>query len=218
MGMNRNEHPLSDIKKKLRLSMNKARNVCTDFQREQWSNKAIHHMTQEIESLGISNFLVYIPFRSELNTRPLIEWGWNKGLQVLVPRCDPSDYSMDIYPLHNWEELSSGSYGIEEPNPLLTSALGHHFVPEVIVVPGLAFDRVGGRLGYGRGYYDRLFERLQPYVDHTRAPILIGLGYEMQVVNKVPMDRHDAMLDILVTEKAIVNCDKEGNDGINSFQ
>ncbi|OAB46244.1 5-formyltetrahydrofolate cyclo-ligase [Paenibacillus glacialis] len=218
MGMNGNNDPLSDTKKKLRFNMNDERNSLSNIQREQWSNEAIYHMMQVLESMKISNFLVYISFRSELNTRPLIEWGWSKGLQVLVPRCNPKDYSMDIYSLRDWDELSSGSYGIEEPNPLRTSAFGHQCVPDVIIVPGLAFDRMGGRLGYGRGYYDRLYERLQPYVDHRRAPILIGLGYEMQVVNKVPMGRHDAMLDILVTEKAIVNCDKEGNDGINSFQ
>lgn len=218
MGMNGNNHPLSDIKKNLRFDMTNARNALTDIEREQWSNKAISYMTKVMESMTISNFLVYIPFRSELNTRSLIEWGWNKGLQVLVPKCDPSQYAMEIYPLHNWDELLRGTYGIEEPDPLRTSALRHHDVPDVIIVPGLAFDRVGGRLGYGRGYYDRYLERLQPYVDPKRSPILIGLGYEMQVVNRVPMDRHDAMLDILVTEKAIVNCDKEANDGIDSFQ
>ncbi|OAB48514.1 hypothetical protein PBAT_02450 [Paenibacillus antarcticus] len=218
MGMNWNNNPLSDIKKNLRSNMNNARNALTNVQREQWSSEAICHMTQKLESMRINNFLVYISFRSELNTRSLIQWGWNQGLQVLVPRCDPNDYSMDIHPLQDWDELASGSYGIEEPNPLRTSALGHEYVPEVIIVPGLAYDRLGGRLGYGRGYYDRLHERLQPYVDHKRAPILMGLGYEMQVVNKVPMDRHDAKLDILVTENGIVNCEKESNHGIDSFQ
>jgi len=218
MGMNGNNDPLSDIKKNLRYNMNNARNTLTNVQREQWSNEAIRHMTQKLESMRINNFLVYISFRSELNTRSLIEWGWNKGIQVLVPRCDPNDYSMDIYPLEDWDELASGSYGIEEPNPMRISALSREYVPEVIIVPGLAYDRLGGRLGYGRGYYDRLYERLQPYVDHKGAPILMGLGYEMQVVNKVPMDRHDAMLDILVTENGIVNCEKEGKHGIDSFQ
>ncbi|OAB39375.1 hypothetical protein PMSD_05485 [Paenibacillus macquariensis subsp. defensor] len=216
MGMNGNNAPLSDIKKNLRYNMNNARNALTNVQREQWSNEAIRHMTQKLEFMRINNFLVYISFRSELNTRSLIEWGWNKGIQVLVPRCDPNDYSMDIYPLQCWDELAFGSYGIEEPNPLRTCALGHDYVPEVIIVPGLAYDRLGGRLGYGRGYYDRLYERL--HVNHKRAPILMGLGYEMQIVNKVPMDRHDAMLDILVTENGIVNCEKEGKHGIDSFQ
>lgn len=207
--MNGNNHPLSDIKKNLRLAMTKARNECSSIQREQWSNEAIRHVTQEIEFMRISNFLVYIPFRSELNTRALIDWGWNKGLEVLVPKCDPRQYSMEIYPLRDWNELEPGAYGIEEPDPLRISALRHDFVPDVIIIPGLAFDRIGGRLGYGSGYYDRFLERLQPYVNHKKPPILIGLGYEMQVVHQVPMDRHDAMLNILITENGVVNCNKE---------
>jgi 5-formyltetrahydrofolate cyclo-ligase len=211
MCMNGNNHPNISIKKTMRLRLTKARNELSANQREQWSNEAASYITEKFESMGIANFLVYIPFRSELSTRSLIEWGWNKGLKVLVPRCDPSDYSMGIYHLQDWNELSPGAYGIDEPDPMRTRVLEHDFVPEAIVLPGLAFDRVGGRLGYGSGYYDRLFERLQPCFEADQPPVLIGLGYYMQIVSKVPMEIHDVALNFLVTEKGVVDCDKEDN-------
>ncbi|WP_438347564.1 5-formyltetrahydrofolate cyclo-ligase [Paenibacillus sp. FA6] len=204
--MNGNNPPLSIDKRTMRLRLTEARNELSKNECEQWSNEAVGYIIEELETMGIANFLVYIPFRSELNTRPLIEWGWNKGLEVLVPRCDPSNYSMEMYPLRDWNELSPGAYGIEEPDPLRTTAVGYRFVPEAIVLPGLAFDRTGGRLGYGSGYYDRLYERLQPWIEADKPPILIGLGYNMQIVDKVPMDEHDAALNMLVTEKGIVDC------------
>ena len=204
--MNGNKYLLSIQKKMLRLKLTEARNELSENEREQWSNEAIGYIIEEFETMEIKNFLVYIPFRSELNTRPLIEWGWNKGVEVLVPRCDPSDYSMEMYPLRNWNELAPGAYGIEEPDPMRTIAVGYQFVPEAIVLPGLAFDRGGGRLGYGSGYYDRLYERLQLSTEATKPPILIGLGYNIQVVDKVPMDEHDVALNMLITEKGIVDC------------
>lgn len=209
MEMKVNNDSISFDKKTMRLRMTRARNSLSENQREDWSSKAISYLIEVFETMRLTNVLVYIPFRSELDTRSFIEWGWDKGVNILVPRCNPSDYSMEIYSLRHWEELSPGAYGIEEPDPLRLNALDSYFVPEVIILPGLAFDLFGGRLGYGSGYYDRLYERLQPWMDHSKPSILIGLGYEMQVVDKVPMDEHDTPLHMLVTEMGIVDIVRE---------
>ncbi|HEY2493151.1 MAG TPA: 5-formyltetrahydrofolate cyclo-ligase [Paenibacillus sp.] len=207
--MNGDNRELSDIKKDLRIYMSSMRNALYEREREIWSSESCHHASVYLNKRGIRCFLAYIPFRSELSTVSLIEWGWQQQLQVLAPRCYQEDCSMTLHTLGNWRELSPGAYGIPEPDVAQTVSLAHDFVPEAIILPGLAFDREGGRLGYGSGYYDRLYERLQ-HVDISRpAPLLIGIGFEMQVLSKVPMDGHDVALDVLITENGIVNCKGE---------
>ncbi|MHA0856508.1 5-formyltetrahydrofolate cyclo-ligase [Paenibacillus sp. CMAA1364] len=198
----------------MRTQLIRARNTIPEDQRQQWSGRAIGFLTDIFRTMQIKNFAVYIPFRSELNTRSLVEWGWNNGIQVLVPKCNPNDYSMQLCPLKDWNELSFGAYGIQEPNLIHTSALSDPFVPEVIVLPGLAFDRNGGRLGYGSGYYDRLYERLQPWFESNNPPVMIGLGFHMQIVDKVPMGEHDTRLNLLVSEKGVMDCSKEDSEGM----
>lgn len=175
------------------------------------------------------DFLIYIPFRTELDTAPLIEWGWQHGWGVCVPRCIPEQRAMDLYRLRAWDELASGAYGIREPAP--DKAEAYAGLPAVVIVPGLAFDRRGGRLGYGAGYYDRLRARYGA-VEHaaannatnvsrtaaqtaalntlhgaadgkTRRALWIGIGFEAQIIPEVPMDRHDLRLDALVTEAGV---------------
>lgn len=80
----------------------------------------------------------------------------------------------------------------------------------MVFVPGLAFDSRGGRLGYGRGYYDRLRAAWEAELPETaRPPVWAGLAYGLQLVQEVPMDDHDAYMDMLITEDGIIHCRKE---------
>lgn len=204
--MNGDNRAIFDIKKDLRTYMSNMRNALSEREREIWSYESCHHVSVYLSNMGIRCFLAYIPFRSELSTASLIEWGWQQQLQVLAPRCHQADCSMTLHTIRNWSELSPGAYGIPEPDLSRTVSLAHDFVPEAIILPGLAFDAKGGRLGYGSGYYDRLYERLQHGYVSRPAPLLIGLGFGIQVLSKVPMEGHDVALDVLITENGIVNC------------
>ncbi|MNI15577.1 5-formyltetrahydrofolate cyclo-ligase family protein [compost metagenome] len=83
-------------------------------------------------------------------------------------------------------------------------------VPDVVFVPGLAFDRQGGRLGYGKGYYDRLQASWKQDSGFAlKPPVWIGLAFSQQLVPEVPMDGHDAYMDMLITEEGIFHCREE---------
>ncbi|BBH24534.1 hypothetical protein Back11_58790 [Paenibacillus baekrokdamisoli] len=149
------------------------------------------------------SFMTYVPFRSELDTKPLLEWGWRSNHLVIVPRCVRADRSMELYIISSWDELISGAYGILEPDPTRAKRCEASFVPELVIVPGLAFDLAGGRLGYGGGYYDRFNERLHQLTEEGKRPfpLWLGVGYDTQWMEEVPMDHHDARMDAVVTEQ-----------------
>ena len=82
------------------------------------------------------------------------------------------------------DELVPGAYGILEPDPNKAKRCDASFIPDVVIVPGLAFDLQGGRLGYGGGYYDRFNERLHQLAayEDKQVPLWIGAGYESQLL------------------------------------
>ena len=115
--------------------------------------------------------------------------------------------------LKNYDQkLSAGSFGILEPKPELRRLPIHQFSPEdldAVLVPGLAFDRTGGRLGRGKGYYDRFFQKL------PKKTLLIGLAFDEQVVERVPLEPHDRKIDLLVTPGGVWNASPFLNRGGN---
>ncbi|MFC5647576.1 5-formyltetrahydrofolate cyclo-ligase [Paenibacillus solisilvae] len=165
----------------------------------------IDWLEQQQETFHSLRLMVYVPFRSELDTKPLIEWGWRSHLTIIVPRCVRADRSMELYSIKGWEELVPGAYEILEPDPHKAERCADSFIPDIIIVPGLAFDLLGGRLGYGGGYYDRFYERLCKLTAEQakRFPYWIGAGYELQLTHEVPMDPHDARLQAVVTEQGL---------------
>lgn len=173
--------------------------------------------------------MLYLSFRSEVRTDALIEALWAEGRDVIVPVSNPFDRSLTLYYLRSWEELITGAYGIREPDPRLAEPCEPGFIPDIVFVPGLAFDEQGGRLGYGGGYYDRFRETLGQRVRELGRrieagasttdggdvtinigqaaslpePLWVGLAYGEQRIDQVPMEPHDALMDGLITEQGI---------------
>lgn len=202
-------NPEEDLKRAsakaaLRKTMALRRDELSEEERAKRSKQACAFAADVMDRLHLQSMMIYVPFRSELDSRPLIEWAWKQGIQVIVPRSLTQDRSMELYKLQAWDELVSGAYGISEPDPLRSQKWSHPG-PDIVWVPGLAFDRMGGRLGYGGGYYDRLSDRLnqgaQADARRIKKPLWVGIGYEVQVLEQVPMEEHDRVLDGLVTEQ-----------------
>ena len=117
---------------------------------------------------------------------------------VLLPRVSASE-SLEFAALGDQERLQEGRFGILEPPP---DAPRLPLRPDdLVLVPGLAFDRSGGRLGRGRGYYDRA---LALDLDAERRPLLIGVGFSFQIVERVPMTALDVRMDGVVSELGLV--------------
>ena len=146
-----------------------------------------------------STLFIYVNFRSEVETLELIKNCINQDIRVAVPLVDASAVHMLPFLIKDPEhDLVPGYYNIPEPDPKNCLRLEPGEI-DAAVIPGSVFDIHGGRLGYGGGYYDRFLLTDAPQAKR------IGLAFELQVVDKVPLEPHDQPLDILITEKRIVN-------------
>ncbi|WP_151733112.1 5-formyltetrahydrofolate cyclo-ligase [Paenibacillus tengchongensis] len=200
--------PPAALKKALRAERAAVRDALAGEQRSRWSAAACERALEWLDGEQVNTLLAYVPFRSELDCRPLIDGAWSRGITVLLPRVIRETGAMSLHRVNHWDELAPGAYGIMEP--AAAEPVPMDCTPGAVIVPGLAFDRRGGRLGYGRGYYDRL------YADWTsagragaRPPLWAGLAYGEQVIPDVPMDNHDAYMDILITEDGLIPCRRE---------
>jgi 5-formyltetrahydrofolate cyclo-ligase len=136
--------------------------------------------------------LFYFPFRKEVDVRPAMEEAWSAGKRVVLPKADPATKTLSFFSLRRGEPLVSGSYGIPEPSGKASAKIPPGAI-DLVVVPGVAFDERGYRLGYGGGYYDRFFSR------HPGPFKRIGVAYSFQVVPTVCPEEHDQRLDGLIT-------------------
>ncbi len=139
--------------------------------------------------------LFFVSFGSEIDTVPMISRSLAAGKRVAVPRVERSAHSLMPYELRDLQsDLASGAYGILEPKPDRPPARLDEI--EVVIVPAVAWDEEGFRVGYGAGYYDR-------FLPQVPQAVRIGLGFEMQVRSDVPRGPNDLPVDILVTEAAV---------------
>lgn len=141
---------------------------------------------------------LYAAFRSETSAALLLERAWSEGKRALLPRCascGPERRLLEFAPVRSLDELCPGAYGILEPDPQRCAARTD-CVPDLLVAPGLGFDRQGYRLGYGGGYYDRYLVR--PELSET---FCVGLCFGVQLVEALPRDPWDRRLHCICTEK-----------------
>ena len=117
--------------------------------------------------------------------------------KVVVPISNKEDNTLSLSILESWDDLVEGSYGILEPKEDCFKEISIDEI-DLIIVPGVAFDEDENRLGHGNGYHDRLLEK-------TKA-ISIGLAFEFQIVNNIPIGRNDVPVDMIITEDRIIKC------------
>lgn len=150
------------------------------------------------EVAGCNTFFIYVSFRSEVSTFYLIEALTTAGKTVTVPVTRMRERRLDAIKITNMAtDLEPGYCNIPEPTEALcaTNILDPREI-DAIVLPGSVFDRRGGRFGYGGGYYDR-------FVSNIPRAIRIGLAFDLQVIDRVPLQPHDELLDFVVTESTM---------------
>ncbi|MCA9106084.1 MAG: 5-formyltetrahydrofolate cyclo-ligase [Pirellulaceae bacterium] len=139
--------------------------------------------------------MFYIDVRAEVRTRNDLEKALGSGKKIVVPYC--VDGELELFHLESMDELETGMYKILEPRQDLRSVESKRVdVAELdlIMVPGVAFDRVGGRTGHGKGYYDKLLEHAK-----LTTP-LVGVAFDCQIFDEIPMESHDIFMDRVVTQ------------------
>ena len=137
----------------------------------------------------------YWPMKTELDLRPLMMSLYNRGFTVALPVVSGKDEPLSF---RRWEpdaRLVEGPYGTEQPDEKYETV-----VPTVLLLPLLAFDRQGGRLGYGGGFYDRTVNLLR----RTENPVVIGAAFSDQEIDRVPLEETDEKMNFVLTEKEII--------------
>jgi 5-formyltetrahydrofolate cyclo-ligase len=132
--------------------------------------------------------LLYYPLADEVDVRPLIEDAFENGKRVLLPVCKGDELELRLY--EGAASLTEGAFGIMEPTGLLFAPEDYPGI-QLALVPGMAFDSMGHRLGRGKGYYDRLL----PKLTETR---LLGICFPFQLLDVVPAEAHDINVQVVV--------------------
>lgn len=156
-------------------------------------NESIDSVFTAIERMDVfkkaKNILLYNSLPDEIGTKRAIEC-WEKTKNVFLPRVNGNDIEILRYDSDN---ISVGAFGIEEP-------AGNNIFDmkeiDLAIVPGIAFDKTGNRIGRGKGYYDRLLA--------GSDIATIGIGYDCQLVDQIPVETHDVSVDIVVTPHSII--------------
>lgn len=139
------------------------------------------------------NILAYASTEDEVSTKAFVTAAFANGKRVAFPRCTDLDGSMDFYYVDSVKDLKRGAFGIFEPSEKCRRVPESDYRKSLCIVPGLAFDISGYRLGYGKGYYDRFLSNYDG--------ISVGLCYTACVKFKLPSDEYDRRVDRLITEK-----------------
>lgn len=142
--------------------------------------------------------LTYVATGSEVDTKPLIEYALSDGKAVAVPRCVENTRRMEFYVIKSLEDLELGSFGVMEPIKQKCEKL-EDLSNGVCIVPALAFDKDGYRLGYGKGYYDRFLNDF--------GGRIIGICYSFCMCEELPRGRYDKKVASIITEKRVMSTD-----------
>jgi 5-formyltetrahydrofolate cyclo-ligase len=167
------------------------------------SQQATARLRELMRARNATYIHCYISIRSELRTRELISGLLEEGVRVVVPVVEELDGASflvhtEIKGLHS---LQRGRFGLDEPIERSAARLDGL---DLVVLPLAAFDTNGNRLGYGKGFYDRFLSELSPTV------LRVGLGFDLQEVDRIETHDRDQPLDIIVTETRTIIAKKSG--------
>lgn len=142
----------------------------------------------------------FVSFKSEVDTHKIIKHALEDGKTICIPKIESKAKGIELFKITSFNQLKEGYFGILEPSNECEAVEGYSI--DLILMPGVAFDRQGGRLGYGAAFYDRFLSKLKKHVDK------IALAYQLQVIDSVPMDDKDVPIDGVITEEEFILTNK----------
>ena len=164
------------------------------------------HLLQLPEYRRANAVLGYMNFGTEFASEVWIKQVLREGKKLAVPRVNRHTMQLDFYWVDDIEkQLAAGMWGIREPIVDRCERVSTIFEVEFALLPGVAFTRDGGRLGYGGGFYDKLLVQL-PDVNQAPRPSLVAAAFAIQVVPNVPLETTDVKVEWLVTEHETICC------------
>ncbi len=186
---------IREYKKELRAKFKQLRRDMTQEHKEKLDDMIISKLTSTEAYKKCKCLLTYVSTEIEVDTMKLIHTAMDDGKIVAVPRCIDGTRNMDFYIITSNKQLEAGSFGVLEPVPERCELLTD-FSDAICIVPALAYDMEGYRLGYGKGYYDR-------FLSSHRGLYNIGIEYCCCTVTTLVRGKFDVAADMLVTEKYV---------------
>jgi 5-formyltetrahydrofolate cyclo-ligase len=132
----------------------------------------------------------------EVDTTNIIKRAWQDKKRIVVPKCDPKTNTMEFRQITSFDQLERVFFGLLEPKVLETEKVSPHQI-DLMIIPGICYDRMGYRIGYGGGYFDR-------YLTHYKNDTL-SLAFSTQIVEEVPTEPHDLPVSTIITECEVIN-------------
>ena len=169
-----------------------------EAERVEKSRKACQHLIETDELTKAHTVMIYLPFSHEVDTTAVILHCWQREKAVVVPKVSWQQRHMIPVEINSLESgISTGAGGLR--NPVTGIPMPIEDI-DMVVAPGLAFDRKGNRLGRGGAYYDRFLASEQ-----LKATVC-SLAFAEQIVDVVPVEEHDRKIDFIITEEGIIKC------------
>ncbi|WP_372722257.1 5-formyltetrahydrofolate cyclo-ligase [Novipirellula sp.] len=191
-----NQDALVEKKRQIRKAAHAARKAQPD--KDAVSQQITDRVVQLAEYTAAQWVMWYVDVRDEVRTRHALPEAVASDKKIVIPYC--VDGELQLFLLESMQELEVGMYEILEPRADLRNVESKKVDVQqldLILLPGVGFDAFGGRIGHGKGYYDKLLENVK-----SETP-LVSLAFECQMFDEIPMQRHDKFMDKVVTEKRV---------------
>lgn len=182
------------LKAQLRQRLRERRRRLLASYQAQCAQRITHHLLHSPYFQKAKHIALYAPFDGEVPTTPILERALLLHKYCYLPALKGNQ--LQFMQIDQHTPLIHNRYGINEPNSTVSTKVIPPQALDLVLVPLVAFDRKGYRLGMGGGYYDRTFRK-----KGAKRPLLLGLGYDFQKVGFVPHTNLDVVLDAVITEK-----------------
>lgn len=182
------------MKRSLRNEILAKRKAQDEGERKAKSHLILQHLVNLEEFRKAKVVAIYLSVNGEVETSEVIKWANQEGKEVCVPVVREKG-TMCLVVHEPLDELGRGRYNIPEP---VGKPERHH--ADIVVVPGVVFDRLGHRIGMGGGYYDKYLK--------DRKCLNVGICFDFQLVEKIPRELHDVPMDLVVTEREVLRIER----------
>ncbi|ERJ10902.1 5-formyltetrahydrofolate cyclo-ligase [Haloplasma contractile] len=189
---------LVERKKMIRQMIMYNRDVIDQQERLSMDQSVFERLTNSKEFNDAESIFIFVSFRSEVDTHRIIQKAIDLGKRVCVPKIEKKSEGMTPYQIQSLDQLEEGYYGVLEPK--YGCELCDKETIDLIIMPGLAFDAKGGRVGYGGGFYDHFINSMETSVRK------LAIAYDFQVLDKVPMGENDQLVDQIITDQRVIDC------------
>lgn len=161
------------------------------------SRLILQRLLQEPSIIKGKTIAVTISGFPEVETREMIKALWGLKKIIAVPKCEPKTREMDFYMITNFEQLETVYLNIEEPKVIETTYISKGEI-DVMIVPGVVFNEIGYRVGFGGGYYDRYLSAF--------SGEKLSIAFDEQIADVIPTEAHDIPVNIILTDKRRIHC------------